>query len=1496
LTPRPPLPRLAAGVFLLGLRLAALSALCACVAAAGTPRAVAAPTPWTGSGTGTATVLSDGTLAPPKFSYDYVNPCNCGASGNWTFSTTAAASGFVTLPWTYTGLHAFFEVRVHLEAFVVHGATTTVTTLADGGPAICCTPPSAGFTYSGTTILAVQAGDTYGFRMSGSNFDSNSILRGTLTVGGPVNDSWPAATQIDVASGDGTASDSIDGSGQARWYRFAIAPGEGVNVDLTNLPANYDVALFSDIEQAFDSLNNTSDLQHLSAEFAPSAFQPSAFQPSAFQPSAFQPSAFQPSAFQPSAFQPSAFQPSAFQPSAFQPSAFQPSAFQPSAFQDESGTFESAQTRSLVAVSAADGTADEHIVANTWNNTENFYVRVTGRNGADAPSQPFNLHVHVSGGSCGGVAPSTAPLLSGSVPAGVKTLILADYARMPQTQPALQTMKDKLAAFASRAEIAGSIVDVETQSPRVAALVAQADADVNRSCPYAENLVAGAIRDIVQAYRDAYPGVLQSVVLVGNDHAIPFFRYPDAAGLGSESNYVPPVADGTVSQASLRLNYVLSQDAYGAQTTLHLNGLDLPVPDLPVGRLVETPADISGLLDAYTSTSGVVPTPRSSLVTGYDFIASSADSVESDLAAGLGSGATNDELITNQGVAPSDVGTPPGHSWTADQLRTALFGSRHDLIYLGGHFSADNTLAADYSTTVDSTELAASTVDLRNSIVFSPGCHSGYNIVDSDSLAGVTQPLDWVQAFAAKGASVIAGTGYQYGDTDFLAYSLRLYADFAHQLRVGSGPVGLGKALLAAKQQYLASTPQLSGIDVKSLLEATLYGLPMLSVNLPAGRTAPPSAPAPLTPQAFTTNPGSSLGLGYLDREYTPAVTPQAVALRSGANTVTATYLQGPDGVVTAPGEPALPLLADDVGVAGQVLRGVGFLGGAFTDSPGVTPLVGAPTTDLNAVHGPFASSTFFPQRPWSVNYFGGLAGGSTATKLLVTPAQYRSDAPGSLTDLERRYSKLDLRLFYSGNTSPSALVAPPVISRVDASSDGHVQVQAVGSPAAGIQQVWVTYAAGGAWQSAFLAQDNQDSRSWTGDIPTSGSPVQFMVQAVNGVGLVSLDDNVGAFYTTGEIPPALVTSAPRTQTTLQLVSPPSSGAFGSAATVTASLTGVPASVQEPITFTVGSSSRTVTTSGGSATATVPLVDTPGPYTLTASFGGDTTYAPSSASTAFTVSKLPSTLTIALTPAGVAATLTSASTPVLQHTVAFVLTPSGGGSAVTQTRFTDATGKAALGAVPQLASGVYSVQAFFGGGSPIQLPADPVYDAATSGSVQLTVDATPPTITFNGNHGTYGLLDQVSITCTAADAAPTSGLKTNPCTTFSINAPAWSFQPGANTRPVPGLVATDNAGNSSAPAQTTFTVTVTATTLCQLTKQFVQGSPQYAKLSAKQKQTVDALAAGLCTTLGQIVPRLTATQKAALVSAYRKGVDGLVTTGWLTTDQAATLKKFAAAL
>ncbi len=330
--------------------------------------------------------------------------------------------------------------------------------------------------------------------------------------------------------------------------------------------------------------------------FSPSVFSPSVFSPSVFSPSVFSPSVFSPSVFSPSVFSPSVFSPSVFSPSVFSPSVFSPSVFSPSVFSDGQA-YESAQVRSLLAVSANDGTAGEHLSVDTWNNTGEFYVRVAGRNGAHSPGAPFNLAVHLDPSSCTGVTPSTLPLAptTPAPAAGAETLIIVDYGQMTGS---LTTMQARLATLAD-CRVNGRIVNVGA-SPRVADLNQQADA--NTGCPYAKNLVAEAIRDIVVGYRNANPTV-DYVVIVGPDDVIPFFRYPDAAGLGPESGYVPPVLDTSASQASLRLNYYLSQDAYGATTELQLKGVTLPVPDLPVGRLVETPAEITGMIDAFLADS-----------------------------------------------------------------------------------------------------------------------------------------------------------------------------------------------------------------------------------------------------------------------------------------------------------------------------------------------------------------------------------------------------------------------------------------------------------------------------------------------------------------------------------------------------------------------------------------------------------------------------------------------------------------------------------------------------------------------------------------------------------------------------------------------------------------------------------------------------------------------------------------------------------------------------
>ena len=1230
-----------------------------------------------------------------------------------------------------------------------------------------------------------------------------------------INVSWPTALPV---SGNSSTQGAITAPGQDRWYRFPVLPGSRVEVNLTGLPADYDLTLFKDIGQAFNTLTTTDDLTLLSAEFAADAFSPSAFSPSAFSPSAFSPDVFLPSVFSPSAFSPSTFSPSAF-----------------------SDAFSSAQTRSLIAVSARDGTAPETISSATWTNTGNFYVRVQGRNGAFAATPPYTLAVTTSGGPCGTPLNDHAGDRTLRGTPGRQTVILTDPRRMTGSDQDKAALDQALAGLAAQTD--GVVLDL-ADSAKVTALNAQADSAAHLSCPYAKNLVAQATRDIVNSYR----GDLKYVVVVGDDSVIPFFRYADSAGLGTESDYVPPVADSTASQASLRSNYVLSQDAYGAANDISVKGSTLPIADVAVGRLVETPTEIRGLVQDYHGRNGAPLRPASTLTTGYDFLTDAADSVAETFRSGIPAG-SNDTLITDRDVPPSVTtvnGAPDRrHSWTATDLRQKLFGTRHDLTFLAGHFSANSTLAADYDTTVLSTEVLQKPRELfQNSLIFSAGCHSGYTIVDGEGVPGVTVGLDWTQAFARQGATVIAGTGYQYGDTDFLEYSERLYADFARELRTGSAAVPVGGALATAKQSYLATTPALRGIDQKSVLEATLYGLPMFAVDMPS-RIPTPTDDSVATPSPVMTVPGSRLGLQVDNLAVNPMLQTVTKTLTNvDGGQVTATYLVGPDGVETNPSEPALPLDRVNVSAPGQVLRGVGFRGGSYTDTDGLTPLTGAPATETASVHTPFLSPAFFPPRLAVPNYFDVLgAAGDGTTRLMLTPAQHRSDETGSLTNTLRRYSGLGLRLYYSGNITTyvggntPALAAAPSLTDIDATlqPDGSLifQARAVGDPSAGIQEVWVTYTGErgsplhGEWASLDLIQDPVDSTLWTRSFtpPTGQDPaeIRYVGQAANGVGLVGMDDNQGVYFTPGVTAGAVDPDA--VTTSLALGSVPSSATYGANLPVSASLTaasGGPA-VGQLVTFTLGGASRSAVTNGSGRAATeLPLNVVPGePYKLTASFDGDAALA-SSASAAVTVavSKQPTALTLTRDATGaLTATLVGNTGLALREKTVFFAAIDRGGAVLTGSGvITDQQGTAQLNAA-QVPTAATAVTAYFGsastplpGGDTADL-ADPSYAPSTSTRVGL-----PGALTTVAD--AYSVVGGSTLTVPAPgvlanDTDPRGGpleaaLKSPPANGEVTLRPDGSF----TYTPVRDFVGVDSfsytaasAGLTSAPATVTITVT-----------------------------------------------------------------------------------------
>ncbi|WP_028065678.1 HYR domain-containing protein [Solirubrobacter soli] len=133
--------------------------------------------PWTGAGSGSAKVVSNGVAADPQFDYSVVS------TGAWTFTNVAATARQVPMAYDYSGFHSWFNVRVKLVAFVSRGGSDVWTkSIVDAGPVNCCTAPSGGFSYKGQTSFDVKAGDVYGFRISGSNGDSDPTVRGSLKL------------------------------------------------------------------------------------------------------------------------------------------------------------------------------------------------------------------------------------------------------------------------------------------------------------------------------------------------------------------------------------------------------------------------------------------------------------------------------------------------------------------------------------------------------------------------------------------------------------------------------------------------------------------------------------------------------------------------------------------------------------------------------------------------------------------------------------------------------------------------------------------------------------------------------------------------------------------------------------------------------------------------------------------------------------------------------------------------------------------------------------------------------------------------------------------------------------------------------------------------------------------------------------------------------------------------------------------------------------------
>ena len=515
------------------------------------------------------------------------------------------------------------------------------------------------------------------------------------------------------------------------------------------------------------------------------------------------------------------------------------------------------QNLPLVGVSANRNDDPEDVVF-TYDGVGPYIIQVTGYDGATS-ARPYMLRVTTAAVPAPATVPprpsgtTQGPVLPSPLPAGLKTVFLVNRQQLAGqygdtlAASVISTIQSNLAAL-SNLGFPSVILSVDRYAPVQAAYAAW---NASPGDPVKANAVVAAINAVVdqQIRSQANAAGFKYLVLVGGDAVFPQARLGDFTSIANEASYASTFGPNSDLFSALRLGNFLSDDPYGDVNPVPYLDRQLYIPELAVGRLVETPAQMIGAIGRFVSFSGRLD-PTTALTTGYDFLTDGAQRVKASLDARVG--ATRSDQLINE-------------TWDKNQLMAKLLptGGAPSIVSLNGHadhFRFQPPLGATGATRpplFSTADLAASTSSRTNRLIFSMGCHAGLNVADSIVTAGTSvSTIDWPQAYMgwATGATpdqnaktlgvgaYLGNTGFGYGDTYIVAYSEEVNGLFAQRIAAGSA---VGDALVGAKQEYFGGRGVFGVYDEKAMGEFTLYGLPMWSVSGPSGGAAPTPAAAP---------------------------------------------------------------------------------------------------------------------------------------------------------------------------------------------------------------------------------------------------------------------------------------------------------------------------------------------------------------------------------------------------------------------------------------------------------------------------------------------------------------------------------------------------------------------------------------------------------------------------------------------------------------------------
>jgi len=687
--------------------------------------------------------------------------------------------------------------------------------------------------------------------------------------------------------------------------------------------------------------------------------------------------------------------------------------------------------------------------------------------------------------------PTLPPVTPTPQPSQVKSLILVNRSQIAAVagDAATDQLLGKLGELANHTEVQGQIIRLD-QNDEISAAYAEWNKAENQTNVLKANAVAAAIRQVILSQLAAKDSI-KFIVLVGDDRALPFRRLYDNTPYTAENTYSGVDATTPIG-AALRANYFLSDDYYGAREPIPFNGRELYLPDVAVGRLVETPGDMIQTVNRFLANNGVTPVNQV-LITGWDFVQDQAQADCTDWQQDFPATAVNCSLI--------------GDSWSAGQLRALQLSANplFNIQMIAGHANHTSQGTPNRGA-VTAQEIAGSAVEWNGGLVYTPACHAGLNLPVTQS----ANPLDLTQAFVGRGANYVANTGYGWGLRGALGLSEKVMQFYTKALLQG-GDSQLGAALVSAKTRYYQSNTGLTGFDEKVLQQVVFYGLPMQKLQSGATLSDDAEFPGVIVTEEGALSP-ADLTISLRRMNFQSGTTWESHATTNGNYYSLDGYTSG------VPDEPIQALHYSKLN--NREVRGAVIIGGSFVTTTTFTPLLAV--ADNEYVEIPATErglAAWQPAMPINIQW-------RAQDAYLVTQlGQYHGTEK-----LLRRFHGLEVQLYASTSSDRE----PPQLTVVDGvylPGAGEVAVKVGATDASGIYEVVVTYIQGESQsnstiRSIKLSYDAQ-AQKWRGAFPGNDQS-RFAVQVVDKAGNVVVANNKGADYQPTRRPPETPTTTPK--------------------------------------------------------------------------------------------------------------------------------------------------------------------------------------------------------------------------------------------------------------------------------------------------------------------------------------------------------------------------------